>query len=163
MELILVRGLPGSGKSTIAKLLSTAMSAKHLEADRYFETPNGYIFDASKLKEAHQWCYDACASYISTGKDVIVSNTFTTKQEMQQYLNLATKWKAKVTIVDMHNNFGSIHNVPAVNIKAMLIRWEHTRDIVCPNYFAQLDTIAAVENRKLVKTNEHMETPEEHY
>ena len=54
-ELFLLRGLPGSGKSTLAN----SLGGTHVEADMYFLDPQGeYIFDASKLKHAHQWCQD---------------------------------------------------------------------------------------------------------
>ena len=53
-ELILVRGICGSGKTTVAQLFS----AFTLEADMYFNQDGEYKFDASKLKDAHQWCKD---------------------------------------------------------------------------------------------------------
>lgn len=130
MDLYLIRGLPGSGKSTLAKILAEALGFIHLEADKYFETPDGYIFDASQLKEAHQWCYDSCAFFVSTNRGVIVSNTFTTEDELKPYINLAKKHGVKYTIIDMHNNFGSIHNVQDKNIQRMIMRWQDTRDIV---------------------------------
>ena len=53
--LILLRGLPGAGKSTLAKM----MSDSHYEADMYFTNDEGeYHFDPLKLKQAHQWCQD---------------------------------------------------------------------------------------------------------
>jgi len=51
-QLILLRGLPGSGKSTFANLLGGI----HVEADQYFIQDGEYKFDASKLKQAHNWC-----------------------------------------------------------------------------------------------------------
>jgi len=51
-ELFLLRGLPGAGKSTLAK----SLGGKHIEADMYFEYEGKYKFDASRLKEAHDWC-----------------------------------------------------------------------------------------------------------
>lgn len=55
-QLILIRGLPGSGKTTMAKTLYP----DHVlcEADQFFETDKGYIFDGSKIKEAHAYCFN---------------------------------------------------------------------------------------------------------
>ena len=52
MKLLLIRGLPGSGKSTLAKnLIGYYM---HKETDMFWG--EDYAFDASRLKEAHEWC-----------------------------------------------------------------------------------------------------------
>ena len=49
-HLILVRGLPGSGKSTEAKKIAKT-GYYHFEADQYFITPSGeYKFDKNLLK-----------------------------------------------------------------------------------------------------------------
>ncbi len=54
-ELVLIRGLPGSGKSTMAKDLAT-QGYLHFEADMYFELDGHYRYDASCIREAHSWC-----------------------------------------------------------------------------------------------------------
>lgn len=51
-ELFLLRGLPGAGKSTLAKTIG----GKHFEADMYFIKDGEYKFEADKLKMAHNWC-----------------------------------------------------------------------------------------------------------
>jgi adenylate kinase family enzyme len=45
----LVRGIPGSGKSTFAK----SLGGTHFETDQFFMVDGKYNFDGSKLKEAH--------------------------------------------------------------------------------------------------------------
>jgi adenylate kinase family enzyme len=55
--LTLVRGLPGSGKSTFANFIWNEYAI--CEADKFFYDSEGhYLFDASKLREAHKWCRD---------------------------------------------------------------------------------------------------------
>lgn len=49
VELLLIRGLPGSGKSTMAKEYAKA-GYVHCEADQFFEIDGQYRFDASKLR-----------------------------------------------------------------------------------------------------------------
>jgi adenylate kinase family enzyme len=72
-NLILLRGLPGSGKSTFAKQICN----QHIEADMFFIQDGEYKFDASKLKEAHAWCKDKTEAWMQKGYNVCVSNTFT--------------------------------------------------------------------------------------
>ena len=82
--LILLRGVPGAGKSSLANFVWN--SGVVFEADKFFDTPDGgYKFDATKLKEAHEWCklgvQTAMEENIQTdGKyypQIVVSNTFT--------------------------------------------------------------------------------------
>lgn len=81
MQLILVRGLPGSGKSTHARVIANEIfRCARIEADMYFVKDGEYLFDASKLGEAHKWCLDNTRELLSDGVSVVVSNTFTTKK-----------------------------------------------------------------------------------
>ena len=78
-ELILLRGLPGNGKSTFAKVIG----GTHYEADMYFMEDGIYNFDPSGLKDAHAWCRNSTETAMRRGEDkVIVSNTFTQEWEM---------------------------------------------------------------------------------
>ena len=54
-RLVLIRGPPGSGKSTMAKVLAL-VGFGHFEADMYFVVDGRYRYDASRIREAHAWC-----------------------------------------------------------------------------------------------------------
>ena len=111
--LYLVRGLPGSGKSTFAEKL--AIFGIHLEADMYFMKNGKYEFDASKLHRAHEWCRNNVESImLESGENIIVSNTSTTEKEMKPYLDLAGKYDYRVVSLIVENrHFGkSTHGVP---------------------------------------------------
>lgn len=58
VDLVLMIGLPGSGKTVIAKKLASEKGLIHLEADQFFiDNETGeYVFDHSSLDKAHQWC-----------------------------------------------------------------------------------------------------------
>lgn len=130
--LILMRGLPGSGKSTFAKMLCNKTfkneDVYHLEIDMYFIDPvNGdYNFDVTKLKEAHQWCRDRVEGWMSLGSNVVVSNTFTQEWEMLPYFELGKKYDFKVIslIVENRHNGVSVHDVPIEVIDKMEDRFE---------------------------------------
>lgn len=130
-RLILIRGIPGSGKSTYARQYFS--DCIHLEADMYFSAPNGeYIYDPSKIKQAHAWCQESTKIFLNNGKDVVVSNTFTTSKELDFYINYATEHNIPYAVFRMTKNYGSIHNVPSEAIDRMTARFEGIEgEILC--------------------------------
>jgi hypothetical protein len=120
--LYILRGLPGSGKSTLAKTL-VGKDGCHFEADMYFYDDDGnYNFDASKLKDAHEWCQDSVFNVLGDRKvDVVVSNTFTTEKELLPYIAPASLFGYKVVslVVENRHNGKSIHNVPDETLDKM--------------------------------------------
>lgn len=126
MKLYIIRGLPGSGKTTKAlEIIKEYPDTKHYEADMYFVSAHGeYIFNSSLLKKAHQWCQTKTEDALKNNHNCIVSNTFTQKWEMQTYLDLAKKYNAEVEILVMKGEYPNIHGVPFNTIEKMKKRWE---------------------------------------
>ena len=124
-QLMLIRGLPGSGKSTVAKLFDKAL---HFEADMYFLDSDGnYQFDASKIKNAHNWCRDSVMDAMKEGHPiVVVSNTFTQEWEMNVYYLLAEELGYRVIsmIVENRHDGKNIHGCPDDKIEQMRNRFE---------------------------------------
>jgi predicted kinase len=121
-ELFLLRGLPGAGKTTLAK----SLGGMHIEADNYFMDGDEYKFDASKLKEAHTWCQNVVKVWIlNSVPKIIVSNTFTQEWEMQPYYDLAEKYGYRVYSLIVENRHGgeNVHNVPREKIEEMAGRF----------------------------------------
>jgi len=121
-ELFLLRGLPGAGKSTLAKMICS----QHVEADMFFIQDGEYKFDASKLKQAHAWCQDKTEVWMRNGYNVVVSNTFTQEWEMEAYYKLAEKYGYQVHSLVVENRHGGIneHGVPADKLEQMKNRFE---------------------------------------
>lgn len=123
-KLIIIRGLPGSGKSTLAKEYAE-QGFSHYEADMFFINNDGeYVFDAGKLKKAHEWCYDNVSNDLFFGESVVVSNTFVKKWEFKRYIEFAKKFNIEVEILTCSGNYGSIHDVPIETIDKMKNNWE---------------------------------------
>jgi predicted kinase len=120
--LTLVRGLPGAGKSTFAKTLGGI----HIEADHYFMKDGEYKFDASKLKQAHEYCRTSAEGWMMEGYNIVVSNTFTQEWEMYAYYGLAEKYGYRVhsVIVENRHDGINVHGCPVEKVKEMKDRFE---------------------------------------
>ena len=120
----IVRGLPGSGKSTFAK----SLGGVHYEADMFFMDENSeYKFDGSKLSDAHNWCRHKVMDAMKDGEPIIVvSNTFTREWEMESYILLGEElgYTTFVAIVENRHGGKNTHGVPENTIEIMRSRFE---------------------------------------
>lgn len=124
-NLVLVRGCPGSGKSTFA--IEILMVEYVISADDYFTDNEGnYNFDITKIKDAHNYCRNKCQAYMEEGLDIAVHNTFTQVWEMEPYFKLAEEYGYRIFTIIVENRHGSenIHNVPDETLIKMKKRFE---------------------------------------
>ena len=143
--LVLVRGLPGSGKSTYAARFATAHpGSTHYEADQYFVKDGVYTYDPRAIRYAHSWVaaqveHDMIQAIGSAGPHVVVvSNTFSRQWEMAELMQLAAKygWAVEVKtlfdagLTDTQLHERGVHKVPLTTINAMRRRWEPWPDEV---------------------------------
>jgi broad-specificity NMP kinase len=73
--MIIMRGLPGSGKSSLSQTISNKNGYEICSADKYFVTKNGYQFDKEKLDAAHRFCYDEAKDNIKNNKSIIMTTS----------------------------------------------------------------------------------------
>lgn len=130
--LFLVRGLPGSGKTSFATHIWNDYAV--CEADKFFYDKEGnYNFDPTKLREAHAWCKNQVETRMIDHQnnqqfypEIAVSNTFTQKWEMDDYFQLAEKYGYKVVSLIVENRHGgqNVHGVPEDKLQIMKDRFE---------------------------------------
>ncbi|XP_038261536.1 NEDD4-binding protein 2-like 1 isoform X1 [Dermochelys coriacea] len=136
-RLYLLRGLPGSGKTTRARQLKREFpGAVILSTDDFFFTEDGtYVFSHDCLEEAHLWNQKRAHKAMKNGKSpVIIDNTNIHAWEMKPYVIMArennyevifqepdTHWKFNVRELARRNN----HGVPREKIQRMKDQYEH--------------------------------------
>lgn len=136
MKIIILRGIPSSGKSTLAKELSEKYDALICSADDfcYWWGKGIYYWTSGNVSFSHQECQNKFAACIKAGKNVIVDNTNVKHKDMKYYLDLAsfrakelgdteiyvlepdTDWRYDVDECFRRN----AHNVPKETIQRML-------------------------------------------
>jgi histidinol phosphatase-like enzyme/predicted kinase len=126
--LTLVCGLPGNGKTTLAKKLS----GNAIAADDYPDLYIDGVYKAELQKKSHEWCQETVEEWLKQGaEEVIVHNTFTRNIYRKPYIELAKKYGYSVHIVTSEavilpsgERTTSTHNVPDEVLESMRIGWE---------------------------------------
>nr|XP_042699348.1 NEDD4-binding protein 2 isoform X2 [Chrysemys picta bellii] len=133
--LVLLRGVPGSGKSFLARtLLEDNPSGIILSTDDYFYKNGQYQYDANCLGEAHEWNRkQAKEAFEKRISPIIIDNTNIQAWEMKPYVALSQQYKYKVMFREPDTWWKfkpkelerrNIHGVSKEKIKRMLERYE---------------------------------------
>lgn len=146
----IMRGLPGSGKSTkacdvqcehIADLDPDVRKAECpviLSSDEYFTVGGVYYFDVTKLGSAHRWNQWRARQLIAAGRNIIIDNTNTTFKEFKCYVENALAAGYEVVIVEADTPWAKdvdgllehgTHSVPRATVEKMLERYEDKASI----------------------------------
>lgn len=129
--LILIGGLPGAGKTTLAKMLvhyyhSQNKDVVMLAADDYMIDDAGkYKFDPTKLEECHAQCIADAFLCLEEGNIVIVHNTFSQNWEKKPYLEKAEQLNIPVQEILIKGPWESVHGCSPITIERMKNRWEY--------------------------------------
>jgi len=117
-KLTIIRGIPGTGKSALARKLNPL---HNVAADDFMIDPETgeYSFDEDSLTERHRLCYEQIVSWLEQGKDCVVHNTFVRWRNITPYVNYCDRKGHEVEVISLSQEYGSIHNVPEETIKRM--------------------------------------------
>ena len=131
----ILRGLPGSGKSELSKLIANNSQIPTVccSADLYFETRK-LAFDTKLLSDAHAFCFTQAKNAIeSNTTHIIIDNTNSQCHEFRKYIELGNTNGYDVVVLeifcqnkDIARSFASrnSHSVPISSVLKMLSRWE---------------------------------------
>ena len=123
-DLFLLRGLPNAGKSTVANHLAPGAV---FAADDYFEEDGKYVFDHSRLPEAHDSCRKNVIQAMFSGiKKIAVANTFVTIDEIEPYLQLGSThgYRVHIMIIEKQHQGNNEHDVPQSSVDVMVKQFE---------------------------------------
>ncbi|XP_013133226.1 PREDICTED: uncharacterized protein LOC106099277 isoform X2 [Papilio polytes] len=136
--LIIMRGVPGSGKTYLAnRILEATIGGSKLDfathifsADNYFMVKGFYRYDKMKLQDAHIWNNARARIAMKRGvSPVIIDNTNVEPWEMEPYLRDGVNNGYLIEIVEPNTSWAkkanqlsrkNVHNVPLLTIKRML-------------------------------------------
>jgi tRNA uridine 5-carbamoylmethylation protein Kti12 len=146
---IIMRGIPGSGKSTTARFVASSVApyafrdknrtlvfgdhqAVIHSTDEQFTSDDGvYIFDGNKIALYHNYNYRNFVESIELGiKCVIVDNTNTTAWEYEKYEKFARKAGYIVSVMKMpvptieESMSRNTHGLSRDVIEKMIKRWQ---------------------------------------
>ena len=136
-----MRGVPGSGKSTW--LTNNAPNAVVCSADKFhINTAGMYAFDATKVREAHDWCLRLAVYHLRNKyTEVAVDNTNLKVFEVAPYYRLGEAFGYEVEVIDLIVPLAlcetrNIHGVPPEKVRQMwagrepLPGWWNVRTVV---------------------------------
>ena len=127
-SLILLRGLPGSGKTSLAKDLSEDGKYPVFSVDDYFTDEKGqYKFEFEKNHLAYKQCEERTRSAMQNKvQKIFLDNTFTLEWEMEPYFKLAAEYNYKVYVVTVENRHkgNNIHDIPEEHIRKMAEKYK---------------------------------------
>ena len=123
--LIILRGIPGCGKSTLAEELAPVSNI--CTADDFHMVDGEYVWKPENVKHAHGACQTKAANLMLEGASpIVIANTSTTVKEMGVYLMLAEKFNYTAFSVIVENRHGGVstHGVPEETLQKMKNRFD---------------------------------------
>lgn len=122
--LIILRGIPGCGKTTFAEIISPKDNI--CTADDYHMFGGVYIWKPENIHGAHNRCKIKAEKLMKDGETpVVIANTNTTENELLPYVEMGKKYGYQVFSIIVENRHGGVntHDVPEETINKMKQRF----------------------------------------
>lgn len=132
-KMFIMRGLPGSGKSFLAKTISKENNAKIFSTDDFFMMDGKYNWNPGKLPAAHQWNQKRVEDEAISGFNMVIDNTNLSKRDIKPYAEIAAKYGYEMEFVESNSSWAldpeelaqkNSHGVPLDTIKKMIGRFD---------------------------------------
>jgi predicted kinase len=128
-SLFLIRGLPGSGKTTLAAQLSEGGKYPIHSVDDYFtdKETGDYKFEFEKNHLAYKNCEEKTRQSMQERiSKIFLDNTFTLEWEMEPYFKMASEFGYTVFVMTVENRHKgrNIHAIPDEHIKKMAEKYK---------------------------------------
>jgi predicted kinase len=128
-SIILLRGLPGAGKSTLASVLSEKGKYPVLAIDDYFidKVTGEYKFNHQDNHLAYKQCEQLTRECFERGDEkIFVDNTFTLEWELEPYFKMASEYNYTLFVVTVENRHGNtnLHGTSEEQLKRMAAKYK---------------------------------------
>jgi predicted kinase len=129
--LYILRGLPSSGKTTLAKTLEISLQdcIAYAADDFHYDDQGNYNWKPENVHLAHKWCQDSVMVCMDAGvANIVVHNTSTSEKELKPYTSMANAYGYKVVslIIEKRHSNKNNHNVPEDVVNKMEERLQHS-------------------------------------
>lgn len=122
-ELIICRGIPGTGKTTRAYRLTNYVASIDHYPDRYL--PNGKINPDIPDHVVQDWCRQLIIGWMKQKiSKIAVDSPLIKRKYVQEWLDLAARYGYRVCIIDCTIEYGSVHPVSEETMNLMRQEWE---------------------------------------
>ena len=132
-EVLILRGLPGCGKTYFARQARAGRSVLVVSADDFFVHGSEYRFNPGLLGDAHADCFrrfvETALATEYAADVLIVDNTNVRLWEISPYVAVANAFEIPYQIIHIRCSVEvaaarNVHSVPASHLKRMVARFE---------------------------------------
>lgn len=122
--MFIMRGIQGSGKSTLVKELMSKFLGVCVSADHFFFVNGKYVWKQELLSQAHAWAQGRALELCRVRTPyVYIDNTNVVIKHMEPYMDIAKEYGYNVVFAEVHNR-----KVDAPTIDTYATRNQHGVD-----------------------------------